>query len=228
MMVSDISVQVIRKPIKNLHLAVYPPEGHVRVSAPFQATDDQIRLVIVTRLNWIKKQQARLQAQPRQPQREIVSGESHYLWGQRYLLEVIERHGRHDVVVKNQKILQLFINPGTSTPNRIRVLNEWYRQQLKERIPDLLNHWQPIIGEAVADWGIKQMKTKWGSCNIGKRRIWLNLELAKKPVFCLEYVLVHEMVHLLERYHNDTFKKYMDCYLPQWRFCQEILNQKPL
>lgn len=226
--VSNIPIQVIRKPIKNLNLAVYPPAGHVRVSAPLQATDDKIRLVIVTRLNWIKQQQARFQAQPRQPQPEMVSGETHYLWGQRYLLEVIERQGRHEIIIKNHKILQLFVKPGTSTPNRMRVLNEWYRQQLKEQIPDLLDRWQPIIGKQVADWGIKKMKTKWGSCNIKQRRIWLNLELAKKPVECLEYVVVHEMVHLLERYHNDTFKGYMNQFLPRWRFCRDILNKEPL
>jgi predicted metal-dependent hydrolase len=228
MTVSNIPIQVIRKPIKNLHLAVYPPKGRVRVSAPLQATDDNIRLVVVTRLNWIKQQQAQFQAQPRQPQREMVSGETHYLWGQGYLLEVIERHGRHEIIIKNNKTLQLFVNPGTSTPNRIRVLNEWYRQQIKQQIPNLLNHWQPIIGEQVADWGIKKMKTKWGSCNIKQRRIWLNLELAKKPLDCLEYVVVHEIVHLLERYHNHTFKAYMNQFLPQWRLRQDILNQEPL
>lgn len=228
MMVSDIPIQVIRKPIKNLHLAVYPPLGHVRVSAPLNTTDDKIRLVIVSRLNWIKTQQTRFKNQPRQLPQEMVSGESYSLWGQGYLLEVIERYGRHEIMIKNNKTIQLFVKPETSTSNRIRVLNEWYRQQLKEKIPDLLNHWQPIIGENVTEWGIKKMKTRWGTCNIKQRRIWLNLELAKKPIDCLEYVVVHEMVHLLERYHNDKFKAYMDRYLPQWQSRQKLLNQEPL
>lgn len=226
-MVSGIAVQVVRKPIKNLHLSVYPPEGDVRIAVPLHMTDDNIRLAIVTRLNWIKKQQASFQAQPRQSEREMVTGESHYVFGKRYRLEVIERRGRHEVALKTNT-LQLFVNPGTATQNRALLLNEWYRQQLKARIPELLEHWQSVIGQPVTDWGIKRMKTKWGSCNISQRRIWLNLELAKKPIECLEYVLVHELVHLLERHHNDRFKTYMDKYLPHWQRCRDILKREPL
>ena len=226
--VSGILVQVARQPIKNLHLSVCPPDGHVRVAVPLHITDDNVRLAVITRLSWIKKQQASFQAQPRQSEREMVTGESHYVFGKRYRLEVIERRGSHEVTIKNNRTLQLFINPGTSTQNRVLVLNEWYRKQLKARIPDLLNHWEPLIGKQVLDWGIKKMKTKWGSCNISQQRIWLNLELAKKPIECLEYVLVHEMMHLLERHHNDRFKSYMDKYLPQWQRCRDILKREPL
>lgn len=226
--VSGIPVQVVRKPIKNLHLSVYPPEGHVRVAVPLHITDDNIRLAIVARLSWIKKQQASFQAQPRQSEREMVTGESHYVFGKRYRLEVIERRGRHEIVLKNNSTLQLFVNPGTSTQNRARVLQEWYRNQLKARIPDLLTHWQAIIGKQASDWGIKRMKTKWGSCNISQRRIWLNLELAKKPIECLEYVIVHELIHLLERRHNERFRTYMDKYLPSWQQYRDILKRKPL
>lgn len=225
--VSGIAVQVVRKPIKNLHLSVYPPNGDVRIAVPLHMTDDNVRLAIITRLSWIKKQQASFQAQPRQSEREMVTGESHYVFGKRYRLEVIERRGRHEVVLKS-KTLQLFVNPGTTSQNRTLLLNEWYRQQLKARIPELLDHWQAVISQPVADWGIKRMKTKWGSCNISQRRIWLNLELAKKPIECLEYVLVHELVHLLERYHNDRFKAYMDKYLPNWQRCRDILKREPL
>ena len=228
MIVSSIAVQVVRKPIKNLHLSVYPPDGHVRVAVPLHMTDDNIRLAVISRLNWIKKHQARFQAQPRQSEREMVTGESHYVFGKRYRLEVIERRGCHEIVLKNNSTLQLFVNPGTSTQNRTLVLNEWYRDQLKAQIPDLLNHWQSAIGKQAADWGIKKMKTRWGSCNIAQRRIWLNLELAKKPIECLEYVLVHELVHLLERHHNDRFKAYMDKYLPQWQRCHDILKRESL
>ncbi|MCW6038969.1 M48 family metallopeptidase [Spirulina subsalsa FACHB-351] len=226
--IAEIPVQVIRKSIKNLHIGVYPPEGRVRVAAPFQLTDDNIRLAIISRLSWIKKQQTKFAAQPRQSKREMVSGESHYIFGKRYRLEVIERRGKHEVKIFNASRLQLFVNPGTSRDNRAQVLAQWYRQQLREIIPQLLNKWQPIIGENVTDWGIKKMRTKWGSCNITQRRIWLNLELAKKPIECLEYVVVHELVHLLERYHNDRFKAYMDEYLPPWRQYRDMLNREPL
>jgi len=221
-------VQVVRKAIKNLHLSVCPPDGHVRLAVPLHMTDDNVRLAVITRLSWIKKQQANFQAQPRQSEREIVTGESHYVFGKRYRLEVIERRGRHEVIIKNNSTLQLFVNPSTSTQPRALVLTEWYRQQLKARIPDLLTHWEPLVGRQVSDWGIKKMKTKWGSCNISQRRIWLNLELAKKPIECLEYVMVHELVHLLERHHSDRFKAYMDKYLPQWQRCRDILKREPL
>jgi len=228
LVVSGIPVQVVRKAIKNLHLSVCPPDGHVRLAVPLHMTDDNVRLAVITRLSWIKKQQANFQAQPRQSEREIVTGESHYVFGKRYRLEVIERRGRHEVIIKNNSTLQLFVNPSTSTQPRALVLTEWYRQQLKARIPDLLTHWEPLVGRQVSDWGIKKMKTKWGSCNISQRRIWLNLELAKKPIECLEYVMVHELVHLLERHHSDRFKAYMDKYLPQWQRCRDILKREPL
>lgn len=228
LVISGIAVQVLRKPIKNLHLSVCPPDGHVRIAVPLHMTDDNVRLAVITRLSWIKKQQASFQAQPRQSEREMVTGESHYVFGKRYRLEVIERRGRHEIVIKNNSTLQLFVNPGTSTQNRTLVLTEWYRHQLKARIPDLLQQWEPLIGKQVSAWGIKKMKTKWGSCNISQRRIWLNLELAKKPIECLEYVLVHELVHLLERHHNDRFRAHLDKYLPHWHQYRDILKREPL
>ena len=226
--VNNIEVQIIRKPIKNLHLGVYPPNGRVRVAAPTHVTDENARLAVISKLGWIKKQQAHFQSQPRQSQREMVSGESQYVWGKRYLLEVAERPGKHSLVIKNNKKLLLTVNPNTTRANRELVLNEWYRTVLKERIPDLIAKWEPIMGVTVAGWGVRKMKTKWGSCNIEARRIWLNLELAKKPVKCLEYILVHEMVHLLERRHNDQFRTHMDRFMPQWRWHQDMLNQSPL
>lgn len=228
LIIRDIPILIVRKSIKNLHIGVYPPDGYVRVVAPLYLTEDNIRLAVISRLSWIKKQQTQFKAQPRQTKCEMVAGESHYVFGHRYRMEVIERPGHHEVVIVNNSIIQLFVNPGTSPKNRALVLTEWYREQLKLKIPDLLNRWQSIIGEQVADWGIKKMKTRWGSCNIKERRIWLNLELAKKPIECLEYVLVHELVHLLERHHNERFQAYMDQYLPHWRQCREILNQEPL
>jgi predicted metal-dependent hydrolase len=227
--IRDISVQVVRKPIKNLHLGVYPPDGQVRVSAPEHLTDDNIRLAVISRLSWIRKQREAFQAQPRQSEREMVTGESHYVFGKRYRLEVIERRGRHEIVVKNPSTLQLFVNPGTTQANRTRVLKEWYRQQLKDRVPQLAG----AVG--TGDWpsggppgASGKMKTKWGSCNIQQRRIWLNLELAKKPPECLEYVVVHELVHFLERHHNERFKALMSQFLPQWRLRRDTLAKEPL
>lgn len=226
--VNDILIQVVRKPIKNVHIAVHPPDGQVRVSAPLHLTDDNIRLAVISKLGWIKKQQVSFQSQPRQSQREMLSGESHYLWGRRYRLEVEERWGPHIVNVKNGSRLQLFVQPGTTAPNREEALNRYYRAELKQRIPTLISRWETRIGQSVAEWGIRKMKTKWGSCNIAARRIWLNLELAKKPSECLEYILVHEMVHLLERHHNETFRNHMDQLLPNWRHRRALLNAAPL
>ncbi|WP_347404212.1 SprT family zinc-dependent metalloprotease [Nodosilinea sp. P-1105] len=226
--IRDIPVQVVRKPIKNLHLGVYPPDGQVRVSAPEHLTDDNIRLAVISRLSWIRKQQEAFQAQPRQSEREMVTGESHYVFGKRYRLEVIERRGRHEIVVKHPSTLQLLVNPGTTQANRTKVLKEWYRQQLKHRVPQLLEQWEPVIGQQVEVWGVRKMKTKWGSCNTQQRRIWLNLELAKKPPECLEYVVVHELVHFLERHHNERFKALMSQFLPQWRLRRDTLAKEPL
>ena len=226
--VNGIDVQVVRKDIKNLHLAVYPPDGAVRVAVPNHVTDDHVRLAIVDKLSWIKKQQKDFKDQPRQSERKYISGECHYFFGKRCRLELIERIGKHEIVLMKSGKLKMFVKPDTSVPNREKLLNEWYRAELKICIPELLKKWQPVIGKKVSDLGIRKMKTKWGSCNIEMRHIWLNLELAKKPPECLEYILVHEMVHLLERNHNERFKGFMDKFLPEWRSCREILNKTPL
>ena len=226
--VSDIQVEVVRKAIKNLHLAVYPPEGRVRVAVPLHVTDENVRLAVISKLGWIKKQKTNFKDQPRQSRREMVSGESHYFMGRRYLLDVVQRHGRHDIAIENNTRMTLYVQPGTSERNKEKVLLEWYRRQLKTLIPDLIAKWEPVIGVQVSQWGIKKMKTRWGACNIAAKRIWLNLELAKKQPECLTYILVHEMVHLLERHHNDRFKTLMDRFMPQWRLYREALNQAPL
>lgn len=226
--VAGISVEVIRKDIKNLHLSVLPPDGRVRLSAPQHISDDRVRAAVSARLAWIKKQQSEFASQPRQGERELVTGETHYLWGKRYRLEVLERNGKHEVRRKNGNKLQLRVKPGTILENRQKVMSDWYRQQLKDCIPALLAKWQAKIGVEVDAWCVKKMKTKWGSCNIGARRIWLNLDLAQKPPECLEYILVHELVHLRERTHSERFKVYMDEFLPNWRLRREVLNRAPL
>jgi predicted metal-dependent hydrolase len=226
--VVGIHVQIIRKDIKNLHLGVYPPKGHVRVAVPMHVADERIRLAIIDKLSWIKKQQAEFRQQPRQSAREMVEGESHYFFGKSYRLEVVERAGKHKIELAGGNKIRLTVTENTSTESRLKLMNEWYREQLKLVIPKLLDKWQAKIGVATNDWGVKKMKTKWGSCNIEAKRIWLNLDLAKKPPECLEYILVHELVHLLERHHNSRFVAYMDEFMPKWRLNRERLNKSPL
>ncbi|MGH8614996.1 MAG: M48 family metallopeptidase [Gammaproteobacteria bacterium] len=222
--IGGLSVEVVRKDIKHLHLSVYPPHSCLRVSAPLVVSDEAVRLAVIGKLSWIKKQQARFDAQPRQPAREMVNGESHYFLGRRYRLRVVEHHGPARVG-HGMAFLDLYVRPETTAEQRERILQQWYREQLKALIQPLLEKWQPVIGVQVADWGVKKMKTRWGSCNIVARRIWFNLELAKKPVPCLEYIAVHELVHLLERHHNNRFRALMDQFMPQWRLRRDGLNQ---
>ncbi len=226
--VGGLTVEVVRKNIKNLHLGVYPPNGRVRVAAPLVVSDEAVRLAVIGKLGWIKRQQAKFADQPRQSQREMVNGESHYFLGQRYRLRVLAYTGPPRIRCSGADFLDLFVRPETTVEQRQRVLEDWYREQLRGRIPALLEQWQPILGVKAADWGIKKMKIRWGSCNIRARRVWFNLELAKKPVQCLEYVVVHELVHLLERNHNARFKALMEQHLPTWRACREELNRAPL
>jgi predicted metal-dependent hydrolase len=226
--VSGLAVQIVRKAIKNLHLGVYPPNGRVRVAAPLALTDDAVRLAVISRLGWIKRQRARFEGQPRQSKREMVTGESHYFLGQRYRLRVVNHDGAAKVIIRNNSIIELHVRQQTTIDERERLLQRWYRQQLKVLIPPLQEKWQTTLGVQVADWGVKKMKTKWGACTVEARRIWLNLELAKKPLHCIEFIVVHEMVHLLERKHNEIFISYMDKFLPSWRFYKEELNRSPL
>lgn len=222
--VSGIKVEVVRKDIKNLHLGVYPPHGRVRVAAPLVVSDEAVRLAVIDKLGWIKRQRAQFAEQPRQTQREMVNGESHYFLGQRYRLRVHEQDGPAKVAVRGIASLDLFVRPGASAEQREAVLLHWYREQLKAMIPPLLEKWQLILGVQASHWGIKKMKTKWGSCNPTAKRLWFNLELAKKPVMCLEYIVVHELVHLLERKHTERFTALMDGFLLHWRVYREMLN----
>jgi len=226
--VKGLVVEIVRKPIKNLHLGVYPPHGRVRVAAPLAVSDEAVRLAVIGKLRWIQRQQAKFAAQPRQSEREMVSGESHYFLGRRYRLQPIEHDAAGKVVLRGNSSMDLYVRKGSQAGEREQVLLRWYRKQLKSLIPPLLEKWQPVLGVQVSEWGVKKMKTKWGSCNPEERRIWLNLELAKNPVQCLEYILVHEMVHLLERRHNDRFRSLMDHFMPKWRSRREELTQTPL
>jgi len=228
LVISGIAVQVVRKNIKNMHLAVYPPDGRVRVSAPTRVSDETVRLAVISRLNWIRKRQQTLEQQLRQGRRLMVTGESHFVEGRRYRLDVTESDSPAAIELRNRQRLHMSVRPGTSPDKRLELLQQWYRRRLQARLPSLLEKWEPLIGVSANECRIKRMKTRWGTCNIDARRIWLNLELAKKPPECLEYILVHELVHLRERHHNDRFKALMDRYLPTWRLCRDRLNQAPL
>lgn len=228
LVVRGLPIKVVRKNIKNLHLAVYPPDGAVRISVPQRVDDELVRLAVVSRLGWIRRKREAFREQLRQSRRDMVSGESHFVQGRRYRLRVVEADGRPGVRIANAETLELRVRPGTSREKREALLDDWHRRRLREQIPALIAKWEPVLGVKVAEWGIRKMKTRWGSCNIDAGRIWVNLELAKKPPECLEYLVVHEMVHLLERRHNDQFKAYMDRFMPQWRMHRATLNQMPL
>lgn len=226
--VSGVSVQIVRKAIKNLHLGVYPPHGRVRVAAPLRVSDDAVRLAVIEKLGWIKRQQAKFLGQDRQTPREYAARESHYYLGRRYLLNIVSSDAPPRIGIRNATTIDLHIWKNADAKQREGVLQEWYRQQLKEMIPPLVEKWERIVGVNVADWRVKLMKTKWGSCSIQARRVWLNLELVKRPIHCLEYIIVHEMVHLLERHHNERFKAHMDKFMPQWRHRKNELARGPL
>ncbi|MBR9920022.1 MAG: M48 family metallopeptidase [Bacteroidetes bacterium] len=211
-----------------MHLAVYPPNGRIRLAAPLSTDFEIVRLFAISKLGWIKKHVRNFKEQRRESPRTYVSGESHYYLGRRYLLDVIERQGYNKVELNGSNKIKLYVRPGMDPRKREHVIKEWYRKQLKARIPELIAKWEERIGVEAQDWGVKQMRTKWGACNIEAKRIWLNLELAKKPLICLEYIIVHELVHLLERHHNDRFVAYMDQFMPKWRMHRDQLNELPV
>lgn len=223
----NITIDVVKKDIKNIHLSVHPPGGRVRISAPKRLDLDTIRVFAISKLNWIKKQQSRIKKQDREAPRDYINRESHYFRGKQYLLKVIEHNAPPRVVLRHSTI-DMYIRTNSNRAKRRQVLDEWYRNYMKDILPPLIEKWEQKMGVKVNEFGIKKMKTKWGTCNRQAKRIWLNLELAKKPPECLEYILVHEMVHLLERYHNDRFKSLMDNFMPKWRFYRDELNRFPV
>jgi predicted metal-dependent hydrolase len=226
--VGDFSIDVIRKNIKNMHLSVYPPTGRVRIAAPLNVDGEAVKLFAISKLAWIKKNQRKFEMQDRQMPRVFEQRESHYFEGKRYLLRVTEQNAPPRVEIKTKTYIDLFIRPNATVEQRQNYINEWYRKQLKNKIPQLIAKWEPIIGVSVSDWGVKQMKTKWGTCNIEQKRIWVNLELAKKPHSCLEYIIVHEMIHLIERHHNDKFTEHLNKIMPKWKLKREELNNLPV
>lgn len=223
----DIVVDVVKKDIKNIHLSVYPPTGAVRISAPSRIDDDTLRVYALSKLGWIRKQRRRFQAQERETPREYLDRESHYLWGKRYLLQMIEEDAAPEVRLTPQKIV-LRVRPGTDPEKREAILEAWYRETLKAEVPALIAKWEPILGVRVEQFFVQRMKTKWGSCSPTAHHIRLNTELVKKPPECLEYIVVHEMVHLLEPTHNARYLSLMDHYMPLWKRYRDTLNQLPV
>lgn len=225
--ISGIQVELIRKHIKYLRLSILPPDGHVRISAPFNVSNKDIRLAFTSRLGWIRRHQAKFAEQERQLKQERAHGESCYFMGSRYCLVIEEKDAPPQVRLQGGNRLILQVRPGTKAARRAALLNDWYRLELKRRIPALLQTWAPVVGVKIPTWGIRRMKTRWGSCNVAAKRIWLNLELIKKPPECLEYVLVHELVHLLERRHNQHFRTLMDQFMPEWRVYRDEVKKFP-
>lgn len=223
----DIAVDVVLKDIKNIHLSVHPPTGRVRISAPRRMRIETIHAFAASRLDWIRVQQARLLEQERETPREYVDRESHYVWGRRYLLKVLESDEPASLVL-NHSDMVLTVRPGTDARKREAIVSGWYRAQIRAAMIPLLAKWQPIVGVSVEQLFVQRMKTKWGSCNREAHTIRLNTELAKKPPECLEYVVVHELTHLLEPTHNSRFVALMDRFMPKWRFHREVLNRLPV
>ncbi len=225
--VGGISVDVVFKDIKNVHLSVHPPTGRVRIAAPTRMKLDTIRVYAISKINWIKRHQKQFQEQERETRREYLARESHYVWGRRYLLKVKEENRPPSIELKHNQMI-LTVRPGARLEKREAVVTAWYRDQVRDAVTPLISKWEPLLGVKVNHCFVQLMKTKWGSCTPGRRHIRLNVELAKKPWECLEYVVVHEMVHLLEPSHNATFMSLMDKFMPQWRHFRDELNRAPL
>ncbi|WP_303312462.1 M48 family metallopeptidase [Hymenobacter sp. BT730] len=223
--IDNLQVEVVRKNIRTLRLSVHMPDGRVRVSVPLRTTETAIRELVMARRAWIHKHQQNFAAREQPRQLAYITGEMHAYQGQAYELRVYPTTGPARVVLQGQQYLDLYVRPDSSADQRGLVLAAWYRQRLREQLPGLLEKWQPVVGAQASAWAIKQMKTRWGTCNIQAKRIWLNLELIKRPLPCLEYVVVHELTHLHERYHNARFWGLMDVYMPDWRQHKAELNR---
>ena len=223
-LVDEIDIIIMKKNIKNMYIRITPPEGVVRISVPKHMNEKDITSFVVSRIDWIKEKREKLRDTNKKEPLEYEDNESIYLFGQKYRLKVscVERGSNISI---NKDTIELSIKENTSFKRREEIINEWYRETLKNEVLRLINIWEKKIGVKANKWGIKKMKTRWGSCNVIKKNIWINLHLAKKPFDCLEYVVVHELTHLLEKSHNNVFKEYMDKFLPDWRMIRKKLNE---
>jgi predicted metal-dependent hydrolase len=223
----DMRIEVLRKDIKNLHLSVLPPHGRVRVAAPRQINPDTIRVFVISKLEWIRRQQRKMDAQEREAPREYLDRESHYVWGRRYLLKRIEEEAAPSVELRHSRLV-LQVRPGTDEARSREILEVWYREQIRVAVPSLIAKWEPVMGVKVGRVFVQRMKTRWGSCNPESQSIRLNTDLAKKPPECLEYIMVHEMAHLLEPTHNPRFRSLMNLFMPQSQHLKDELNRLPV
>lgn len=223
----DIRVEIQRKNNKHAHLYVYPPEGRVHISAPLHMGVDALRAFAISQLSWIKAQQRQMRSQPREPEREYLNRESHQVWGRRYLLKIVEEDATPAVELRHSTLV-LKVRPGSNETHRETLLEGWYRKQLRAKLPGLLDKWQPLMGVSVQRILVQRMKTRWGGCNPTTGNVRLNTELAKKPPECLEYILVHELAHLIEPTHNARFLALMDRFMPHWRQIKDELNRLPV
>lgn len=228
MTIRGLDAEIIRKPIKNLHVGLYPPDGRLRVAAPLQLEDSAVRAAIIRRLPWIRRHRKAFQEQARESKPEFVSGETHWFGGRRYRLQVVAAQGRSGVTIVHGRRLELRCPPGSDAAKRAAILDRWYRRTLRARIPGLVENWARTLGVEVPDVRIRRMKTMWGSASQRTNRIWINLEMAKKPERALDYVVLHELTHLVERHHGERFQSLMDRHLPKWRFIESELGALPL
>ena len=223
----DLAVDVVLKDIKNIHLSVHPPAGRVTVAAPSRMSLSTIRVFAIAKLPWIRKQQKKILAQERETPREYLERESHYVWGKRYLLHIVEAQQSPAVELKGNRLV-LRIRPATGAEQRQEIIEDWYRELLREAALPLIAKWEKVMDVRVKRLFVRRMKTKWGSCNHRAKTIRLNTDLAKKPHECLEYLVVHELVHLLEPSHNARFIALMEQYMPKWRSHRQALNRLPV
>ena len=223
----EMPVDVVRKDIKNVHLSVHPPSGRVTIAAPSHMSLDSIRVFAITKLGWIRQEQKKMREQEREAPREFLERESHYIWGKRYLLHVTEADAPPVIQLRHKRML-LQVRPGTSREKCQELVEEWYRHQIREAVSPLVERWETRLGVKVEKIFVQRMKTNWGSCNPSTHSIRLNTDLAKKPPECLEYIVVHELMHLLEPTHNARFQSLMDQHHPKWRSHQQTLNRLPV
>lgn len=231
MIIADVPVELVRKEIENLHLAVYPPDGRVRLAAPREVNEQTLELFVISKIHWIRKQQRKFAAQNRQSARQYINRETHYFLGRKYLLRVHEDDPKHKaatVLIKTKTYMELYVRGGAFQYTKSEVVKEWYRTELKKILADLVPKWEKILDVKANEVNVKSMRTKWGSCNPDSGNILINLEMAKKPIECIEYVVAHELVHLIERTHNQNFRAYLDKYLPNWKQIREELNRLPV
>jgi len=222
--INGFEIEIIKKNIKNLNLSVYPPDGRIRMAVPLHVSDEAIRLFVISKAKWIEKKKEKFKNIKVQSKKLYVQGEKHYFNGKRYILNIFETKGKQKVEISENKYISMYLRKNNTHESRKIVMNSFYRDYLKEKIPIYINKWQSTLNVEVKDFGIKQMKTRWGTCNTKAKRIWLNLELAKADTRSLEYVVVHEMIHLIEANHSSRFKLLMDKHLPNWKEIKKELN----